>query len=63
MALPTPSDLVIAQMRVNSGFYLLYLDQRGNELTDTYHESEADARSQAQFEFDLSDEDWIAEPS
>ena len=50
--------LKIAQFEGDPGFYLLYLDRNARELNDTYHESRALAREQAQFEFGVKDEDW-----
>jgi hypothetical protein len=40
------------------GFSLLYLDEGGEEVTDTWHESMEDAVHQADFEFHVKDEDW-----
>ena len=51
--------LRIVQYRGEAGFYLLYLDQAGNEVTDTRHESLTDAVSQANFEFGVEPADWV----
>jgi len=40
------------------GYYLLYCDEHGQELTDTYHESLADAMTQAEWEFQVRAHDW-----
>jgi len=34
--LPSPNGLVIAQLPPDVGYYLLYLDNACNEITDTY---------------------------
>jgi hypothetical protein len=56
--LPAPSKLLIAQFPGDSGYYLLYLDEYGEELTDTYHESVEKAIAQAKFEFNILPEEW-----
>ena len=58
--LPTPSRLTIAQLPPDEGYYLLYLDDQGNEITDTYHESLEDALAQAKWEFDVDPDEWKA---
>ncbi len=47
----------ISQYDEDDGFYLLYLDENGIEITDTYHNSLNDAVSQAEFEFHLKNWD------
>jgi hypothetical protein len=42
----------------DSGYYLLYLDETGEELTDTYHDSLEKAFSQAEREFQCKEEEW-----
>jgi hypothetical protein len=44
--------------RPDAGYYLLYLDSEGMEMTDTWHESVAAAIEQAKFEFGLMPDDW-----
>lgn len=56
--LPAPHALMIAQLRPDQGFYLLYLNEKGNEITDTYHESLEKALSQAKWEFNVELEEW-----
>ena len=57
--LPTPYALNISQCNGDDGFYLFYLDENGNEPTDTYHISLHDAFEQAEFEFGVKSSDWI----
>lgn len=56
--LPVPNELRIVQYDSDPGFYLLYLDEVGNELTDTYHESLAEALRQAKWEFEVGLHEW-----
>src|SRR5689334_23034982 len=56
--LPTPSELVIAQLPPDDGYYLLYLDNTGSEITDTYHDSLEKALEQAKWEFDVEPGEW-----
>ena len=56
--LPAPSALCIAELE--SAYYLLYLDDEGSELTDTYHESLQGAFAQAEFEFGVTQGEWTA---
>ncbi len=53
-----PAALKIAKCLDSTGYYLLYLDQTGSELTDTYHESLEAAVDQAEWEFGVSRSDW-----
>ncbi|CAD7289864.1 hypothetical protein LMG7974_01950 [Campylobacter majalis] len=57
--LPKPYALSIIQYDNDEGFYLFYLDEIGNEQTDTYHETLDDVFVQAEFEFGIKREDWI----
>src|SRR5688572_24988312 len=41
--LPPPEELRIVRYETDSGVYLFYLDETGQELTDAYHESMTDA--------------------
>ncbi len=50
--------LRIVRYAADGGFYLLYLDESGREVTDTWHESLEDALRQATFEFNVDPEDW-----
>ena len=56
--IPPPSQLVIAQLPPDQGYYLLYLDLQGRELTDTYHETLDRAMAQAQWEFSVEPGEW-----
>ena len=56
--LPPPSQLEIVTYPDDPGFYLLYLDDEGNELTDTYHDSQAEAMRQARWEFRVEEDEW-----
>jgi hypothetical protein len=39
-------------------FYLFYFDADGRCLTDTWHQTLEAAKAQAQFEFEITDEEW-----
>jgi hypothetical protein len=54
---PPPAQLHITEHK--GGYYLLYLAESGDELTDTYHETLESAFEQAEFEFNVRREDWI----
>lgn len=54
---PIPHYVEIADDGGGS-FLLLYFDEEGNELTDTWHETVDDAKRQAEFEFCIGDNDW-----
>lgn len=58
--LPAPHELVIAQLPPDEGYYLLYLDDKGNEITDTYHDSLEQALAQAKWEFEVKVDEWQA---
>ncbi len=53
-----PYQLKIIQYPADSGYYLIYLDKNGNELTDTYHETLQKAFEQAQWEFSVEPREW-----
>ncbi len=59
--LPLPSRLLIVKIPDSQGYYLLYLDKDGEEMTDTYHDSVEDAMGQAEWEFNVKKEDWVEE--
>ena len=42
----------------SAGYYLLYLDSEGNELTDTYHDTLESAFDQAEWEFRVQPAEW-----
>jgi len=56
--LPAPAMLQIAKYSEDPGYYLLYLDANGNELTDTYHDSMEEAIAQAEWEFQVKPSEW-----
>lgn len=53
-----PYKLEIVKYEDTPGFYLLYFDQSGEELTDTYHDDLKSALDQAEWEFNIKKEDW-----
>jgi hypothetical protein len=59
VALPVPSALEIVKYRDDPGFYLLYLDGAGKEMTDTCHDSSRNAMAQAEWEFGVALTDWV----
>lgn len=56
--LPAPVALLITQYRVDQGYYLFYCDESGEEQTDTYHDTLAQAMRQAEVEFGVKPEEW-----
>lgn len=58
---PSPRQLLIVQYAGDPGFYLIHLDEGGNELTDTYHDTLEDACEQAAWEFQVEEGDWEGE--
>jgi len=56
--MPIPSELRIVKFQNDPGFYLLYLDDGGNELTDTYHENLERALEQGNWEFNVKPDEW-----
>jgi hypothetical protein len=40
------------------GFFLLYCDESGEEMTDTWHRTLDDALDQAEFEFTVQRHEW-----
>lgn len=56
--LPPPHELRIAQILPDEGYYLLYFDGAGNELTDTYHGSLEESLAQAKWEFSVEPDEW-----
>jgi len=58
--IPVPTELQIVTFGPpDPGFYLLYLDSAGNELTDTFHDTVGDALLQAEREFGVRSSDWV----
>ncbi len=56
--LPKPDHLKLVQYSGDPGYYLLYFDYEGNELTDTYHDTIESALDQANWEFRVKPEEW-----
>jgi hypothetical protein len=54
MAAPAALEIV----ERDSAYYLLYLDDTGEEMTDTWHSSLDDAKRQAEFEFSVRPDEW-----
>jgi hypothetical protein len=48
------SSLKIIQLEDDPGYYLVYYDTKGEELTDTYHDSAEEALAQAKWETGLN---------
>jgi hypothetical protein len=61
--LPPPAELRIVQYPNDPGFYLLYYDRDGQEMTDTYHDSLEEAMAQAEWEFEARKGEWEVTPS
>ncbi len=59
LLLGKPNALKIIQFPEDPGFYLIYIDNEGSEMTDTYHDTLPDALEQAWFEFQVDKSDWI----
>jgi hypothetical protein len=53
-----PSRLRIIREEGDPGVLLLYEDESGKWLSDTYHETVEDAMAQAELEFTVRPEDW-----
>ena len=56
--IPPPRELLIVRYADDPGFYLIHLDEAGQELTDTYHESVGEAQAQADWEFRIAGGEW-----
>lgn len=53
-----PASLKIVQFDGDPGYYLIYLNSSGDELTDTYHDTLEKAQKQAELEYDVKPEEW-----
>ncbi|QDT90269.1 hypothetical protein [Gimesia algae] len=53
-----PAELKIVQYPHSPGFYLLYCDPYGVEMTDTFHEAIEKAVAQAEWEFRVREDEW-----
>lgn len=51
-------ELKIIKYNKYNGYYLMYYNDKGRELTDTYHDTLDRAFSQAEFEFNVKPDDW-----
>jgi hypothetical protein len=56
--LPPFHRLVIIQYEPDSDYYLLYCDQNWRSITDTCHHSLAEAKAQAEFEYEGVGKAW-----
>jgi hypothetical protein len=56
--IPKVSSLVIATY-ADGDYYLLYLDAKGSELTDSCHDSIEAAKSQAELEYGIAPDRWV----
>lgn len=60
--LPPASILQIVKYPDDQGYYLLYMDEGGNELTDTYHDNLDGAMAQAEWEYLVKPSEWECKP-
>ena len=58
VGIPVPSELRIVSDDGQPGYLLLYCDQSGDEMTDSWHGTMDDALHQAEFEFTVRPDDW-----
>jgi hypothetical protein len=58
IGVPTEAFRELRIVERDHGIFLLYLDQDGNEVTDTWHQSLGDAMHQAEFEFSVQPDEW-----
>ena len=56
--MPPPAALRIVRYGQQEGFYLLYLNEGDEEMTDTWHATLEDALAQAEFEFRVAPSEW-----
>ena len=56
--LPPPQELQIVKLAGGKGYYLLYFNEKGEEMTDTFHEEIQGAMDQAEHEFNVTQGDW-----
>ena len=57
--LQQPYKLQIVQYEQDTGFYLFYLDYGDELITDTYHMSVEDAMAQAEWEYNVTKDEWV----
>lgn len=58
-----PDSLAIVRIEKSPGYYLIYLDALGHEMSDTLHDSPDAAFEQANFEFGVTRDEWSAAKS
>lgn len=58
MEFPKPSYLQIVTFKDQTGYYLFYLNENMEEMTDTFHETLERALKQAEWEFGVQAKDW-----
>ena len=56
--LPKPEALQLIKYDGDDGYYLFYLNENMEEMTDTYHNTIERAFQQAEWEFDIQAKDW-----
>jgi len=56
--LPAPHSLQITQYQGDNAYYVYHLDEKGEALTDTFHDDLQGAMVQAAWEFGVAAEDW-----
>jgi hypothetical protein len=56
--MPKPASLQIAQYDNDAGFYLFYLNEKNEVMTDTWHETIEEAMDQAEWEFQIVSDEW-----
>jgi hypothetical protein len=52
--------LAICSYEGSDGYYLFYCDSSWESVTDTYHDTIADAKDQAEFEYSNTENDWVS---
>jgi hypothetical protein len=55
---PLPDPQAVEVVEQDGAIYLLRLDDRGECLADTWHETVEAAKAQANFEFGIEDSEW-----
>jgi hypothetical protein len=55
---PAPDPKIVEVVEQEGAIYLLRLDDQGECVADTWHETVEAAKAQANFEFGIEDGDW-----
>ena len=58
-----PIDVIPSQVEIRCqdvGVLLISIDGEGVEISDTWHLSVEEAKSQAEFEFGIVDDEWVS---